>query len=211
MTEPNETVQSQLSAFVDDELPKDETELLARRLSRDTELQQSMSRYLMIGEALRSPSQARLSRDFSSRVAAAIEQQNESGHVETAISVTAGKSASRAWLKPAIGMSLAAGVAAISLVTIHNLQSASGDTAAVRMAAANVHAALPNSTANSDVVPVATNAPSVPISAARLTNYVVAHSEFTSPLGHRNTTTGLVTGDQQTETDESVDEAGAAK
>jgi sigma-E factor negative regulatory protein RseA len=211
MTEPNETVQSQLSAFVDDELPKDETELLARRVSRDTELQQSMSRYLLIGEALRSPSQARLSRDFPSRVAAAIEQQNESGQVEATTSVATAKSGSRAWLKPAIGMSLAAGVAAISLMTIHNLQSASGDNSAVQIAATNMRSQLPNTAANSDVVPVATTAPSVPISAARLTNYVVAHSEFTSPLGHRNTTTGLVTGDQQTETDEAVDEAGATK
>lgn len=208
MSELNENVQSQLSAFVDNELPQDETELLARRLSRDMELQQSMSRYLLMGEALRVPSQARVSRDFSSRVAAAIEKDVET---DDKVAATASRIKRRPWLKPAMGMTLAAGVAALSVMTIHNLQKAGDLDSATQIAASRTTRQTVATSSNSDVVPVATTAPSVPISAARLTNYVVAHSEFTSPLGHRNTMTGLVTGDQQTDTDDTVEDTGSAK
>jgi sigma-E factor negative regulatory protein RseA len=202
MSEPSENVQSQLSAFVDNELSQDETELLARRVSRDSDMQQRMSRYMLIGEALRAPSSAQISRDFSQRVADAIAQQNQSTEQQTAKVI--GLPTSR-WLKPAVGLSLAASVAALALVTVQSLQTASDTSSTNQLATNNVAPA-----GNSDVVPYATTAPSVPISATRLTNYVVAHSEFTSPLGHRNTMTGLVTGDQQTTatdvTDDSADE-----
>ncbi len=207
MTEPNETVQSQLSAFIDSELPQDETELLARRLSRDVELQQSLSRYLLIGEALRAPAQGRMSnvsRDFSTRIAAAIEQ-DAVPEITTAITAKV----SRPWLKPAVGMTLAASVATVAIMSISTLQSVNHLVPVAQMAANPIvnSTQLSSTSANSYVVPVATTAPSAPISAARLTNYVVAHSEFTSPLGRRNMMTGFVTNDQQvTDADETVEE-----
>jgi len=210
MTEPNENVQSQLSAFVDSELPQDETELLVRRLSRDSGLQQSLNRYLLIGEALRSPKQA-LSRDLSMRVAAAIEKDSEP-RPEV---VTSTKPSKRkiGWAKTALGMSLAASVAAIAMMSFHSVQNSKSNGIDVEVASNGVAAnQLSSMSSDSYVVPVATTSPSVPISAARLTNYVVAQSEFTSPLGRRNTMTGLVTGDQQTETvDETTDATGTGK
>src|SRR4051812_30675292 len=115
MTEPNENVQSQLSAFVDNELPQDETQLLVRRLSRDPGLQQSLNRYLLIGEALRSPKQAPVSRNLSTRVAAAIEQYT--GPNDEAVDVIKLVKPKANWAKTALGMSLAASVAAIAMVT----------------------------------------------------------------------------------------------
>ncbi|HVY24720.1 MAG TPA: RseA family anti-sigma factor [Steroidobacteraceae bacterium] len=207
MSEPTDTVQSQLSAFVDNELPQDETELLARRLSRDTDLQHALSRYLLIGEALRAPSQARVSRDFSTRVAAAIEQDKVARTGE----VTAVRPV-RSWVKPAIGMTLAASVAAVSVLSVSHLQSANGVVPAAQLAVTSNSTNEPASRDNSYVVPVATTTPSAPISATRLTNYVVAHSEFTSPLGRRNMLTGLVTSDQKSEeTVENVEDSGASQ
>lgn len=207
MSEPNDTVQSQLSAFADNELPQDETELLVRRLSRDTDLQHALSRYLLIGEALRAPTQARVSRDFSLRVAAAIEQDKP---VEGGKKIVAPKSPH--WLKPAIGMALAASVAAISVLSVRNLQNNGNVAPAAQLAATATTGSSLVTRANSYVVPVATTTPSVPISATRLTNYVVAHSEFTSPLGRRNMLTGLVTSDQKSEeTVENVEDSGAGQ
>lgn len=208
MSEPNDSVQSQLSAFVDSELPQDETELLARRLSRDAELQHSLSRYLLIGEALRAPSQARISRDFSTRVAAAIEQHK----VDEGRSVIAAR-LNRSWLKPAIGMTLAASVAAVSVLSLRSIQTVNDLAPTMQLAASgNISTVQSTSPTNSYVVPVATTAPSAPISAARLTNYVVAHSEFTSPLGRRNMLTGLVTSDKKSEeTVETVEDSGASQ
>jgi len=203
MTEPNENVHSQLSAFVDNELPRDETELLARRLSRDAALQQSMNRYLLIGEAMRSPKQVPVSRNLSTRVAAALEHQEPVANDLVAEQQAKPKSG---WGKTALGMSLAASVAAIAMVSFHGVQNPTSNSAHAQIAAGNVINQPSSTSSDSYVVPVATTTPSVPISAARLTNYVVAHSEFTSPLGRRNTMTGLVTGDQQTETvDETTD------
>jgi sigma-E factor negative regulatory protein RseA len=210
MTEPNENVQSQLSAFLDNELPRDETELLARRLSRDSTLQQALNRYLLIGEALRSPGQTQMPRDLSIRVAAALEQYQEqpSTHSEIAPPLLKPKSG---WRRTALGMSLAASVAAIAMVSFHSIQNPASN-ADGQFALSTVNSTLSSTASDSYVVPVATTTPSVPISAARLTNYVVAHSEFTSPLGRRNTMTGLVTGDQQTEAvDESTDSTGTNK
>jgi hypothetical protein len=59
-------------------------------------------------------------------------------------------------------------------------------------------AAVPRSTESSSyVVPAAASSPAVPMAAARLTNYVVAHSEYSSPLGRRNMLTGLLASDAE--------------
>src|SRR6267154_5695813 len=106
---PNEALQSQLSAFVDGELPSLETELLARRLAREPELQQAMGRYLLMGEALRAPIQGGVSRGFSAKIAAAIEQadaQAEGQKPQLAEAVPAGQRSvlhAAPWLKSAAG------------------------------------------------------------------------------------------------------------
>src|SRR4029077_6733949 len=49
----SEELDSQLSAMFDDELPAAECELLARRLSRDEQLQARWGRYAVIGASIR--------------------------------------------------------------------------------------------------------------------------------------------------------------
>ncbi|MGD9842683.1 MAG: sigma-E factor negative regulatory protein [Steroidobacteraceae bacterium] len=199
--QPNEALQSQLSAFVDDELPTAETDLLVRRLVKDTDLKQTMSRYLMMGEALRNPATGSLhspilSHDFSQRIASALEQD------QLAVLAKIDAHPSRTWpqwLKPAVGMALAASVAAVAIVNLRGQpENETQVLAAVSLQPLAVTAQRPNP-ANSYVVPVTANAPSAPIPMARLTNYVMAHSEFSSPLGRRNTLTGLLVSEQQAE------------
>ena len=49
----NETLKMQISAFVDGELPDNESELLLRRLSQDAAMRQQVAEYLRIGRLIR--------------------------------------------------------------------------------------------------------------------------------------------------------------
>jgi negative regulator of sigma E activity len=192
--QPNEALQSQLSAFVDDELPTAETDLLVRRLVKDHDLKQTMARYLMLGEALRHPATGSahrpiLTRDFSQRVASALQQDQAAGKTGVTANIPR---AWPQWLKPAVGMALAASVATVAIVNLRSqpageVQSLAADS----LQPVAVTAQRPN-VANSYVVPAAASTPSAPIPVARLTNYVMAHSEFSSPLGRPNAVTGLL-------------------
>ncbi len=191
---PNETLQSQLSAFLDDQLPSAETDLFVRRLVKDGELKQALGRYQLIGEALRAPvTRNRVSRDFSARIAAVLEQQaSEPAKAATTFARRSSLHFDR-WLKPAAGMAVAASVALVAVVAVRSQSTGVNNLSVDALQPVEVTAQRVSS--NSYVVPSAANAPSAAIPAARLTNYVVAHSEFSSPLGRRNMMTGLLAAD----------------
>ena len=187
---PNETLQSQLSAFVDDALPSAEIDLFTRRLVKDAELKQTMARYSLIGEAMRVPTTGtRISRDFSERITAALQQQEA---IAALPSEQSQRTATR-WLKPAAGLAVAASVAWVAVLAVRTPTITNATSVAVEALQPVTLTAQRAGSADSYVVPAAANAPSVSIPAARLTNYVVAHSEFSSPLGRHNMMTGLLT------------------
>jgi sigma-E factor negative regulatory protein RseA len=189
---PNETLQSQLSAFVDDALPTDETDLFTRHLVKDAELKQMMCRYGLIGEALRAPNAvAHVSKDFSVRIAAALDQQELNSGKEAKKDV--GRASATRWLKPAAGLAIAASVAWMAVVTVRAPAMTQAPSLAAETLQPVTLTAQRAGSADSYVVPMVANAPSVAIPAARLTNYVVAHSEYASPLGRHNMMTGLLT------------------
>jgi len=49
----NDALEMQISAFIDGELPENESELLVRRLSQDAAMRQQVARYLEIGRLMR--------------------------------------------------------------------------------------------------------------------------------------------------------------
>lgn len=97
----------QLSALMDGELGAQEIDLLVRRLERDDELAARWSRYHLIGEAMRNNLPEQLPFDLTSRVSAAIAEDAPIG---------APAAARRGWTRPAIGLALAASVAAAALI-----------------------------------------------------------------------------------------------
>jgi len=209
-------IHEQLSAFLDGELSAAESELLLKRIERDAELKVLLERYVLAGEALRATAvQARPSRDFVARVTAAID--SESAPSRSRWQATQ-------WLKPVAGGAIAAGVAAVALVSFqiapmqaarHLPQDAADQPASGSLVASNADLAAqaganqnPNQkntqlgdTAGSAsyIVPLPTQARTAPliqvINNGRLANFVVAHSEYSSPLGRRNVLTGLVAED----------------
>ena len=187
MTEPtaNDAVREQLSAFLDGELPVAEMQLLLKRLERDTELRRIFGRYVLTGEAMRATRADGPSRQFADRIAAAIQS-------ETKPKIERAPRRSVAWLKPVAGFGIAAGVATVAVFAMRGQPSQQIviSPSATPMTAA---ATAASGEQRSYIVPMQVNAPAVSvIPAAQLTNYVVAHSEFSSPLGRRNVLTGIL-------------------
>jgi negative regulator of sigma E activity len=187
----NEHLKNQLSAFIDGELPQHEIELLFKRLDGNPELRATLARYTVIGECLRTRPAEGPSRAFAERIRAAVQADGP----------LAGEKAARRrwnWFRPVAGLAVAATVATVAVLGLQRLQEPLDEPPA--QVASNseptgvVIGATTESAQTSYTVPApATSAPLV--SATRLTNYVVAHSEYSSPLGRRNVLTGIIAED----------------
>jgi sigma-E factor negative regulatory protein RseA len=187
MTDP---VKEQLSACLDGELPEGELDLLLKQLARDPQLRQTMGSYARIGEVMRAERAVTASAGFAAKVCAAIaaEPQSESQSVVARPPKVA--AAAVQWLRPVVGLAIAAGVAAVAVFAV---QPDATQPAQVARTVEQGTVALPTSTLSQSSYTVPTNTASTAfIPATRLTNYVVAHSEYSSPLGRRTVLSGVL-------------------
>jgi negative regulator of sigma E activity len=200
----SEQIREQVSAFFDGELPNSETELLLKRLTREAELRESFGRYALIGEALRGSNPGVLSKGFAARINKAIDGEP--------LPVVAQPQSARArsWWRPLAGVGVAAGVAAVAIVALQQraispqvarLPTAAvvakvppgmsvGDTTTVVPVAATLTAQ--NHEPLSYTVPAASTETNSAMAPARLTNYVFAHSKYSSGLGQRGVLADLL-------------------
>jgi sigma-E factor negative regulatory protein RseA len=191
----SEQLYEQISAFVDGELPEHETELLLKRLEREPELRAALVRYSTIGAGLRDRALggSGVSRGFAQRVIAAVAVDNPG----PALRVPARLRLRSSWLRPVAGLAVAAAVAAVAILGVQQLQDpASAGPAQIAATPASPPIVIGDLSlaAPSYTVPApTTDSPIVP--AARLTNYVVAHSQYSSALGRRNVLSGIVSED----------------
>jgi sigma-E factor negative regulatory protein RseA len=187
-----DAVNEQLSTCLDGELPEAELDLLLKRLERDSELRDALGRYTVIGEALRNTRPVVASRSFADKVMAAVEQEPaEARRVGIRISPILSRS-----LRPVAGIGIAATVAALAILSVRQTGvESSGPIATNEPAAAPTVVVAQNSGDDiSYVVPTSTSQ-SAFVPATRLTNYVVAHSEYSSPLARRSVLTGVLAED----------------
>ena len=184
----SEQIREQVSAFLDGELPNSETELFLKRLIRDGDLRERFGRYALIGEALRGASRAYLTKGFAERVNLSIDGEP----VSASLTRSPGAHLKR-WWRPFAGAAVAAGVAAVAVVALQQRAVAPG----VRMAAAPVAAASAAGEPLSYTVPTSSSVAPVATPGARLTNYVFAHSQYSSPLGQRGVLADLLIEDEE--------------
>ena len=191
----NEELDSQLSAMFDNELPGAECELLARRLSRDEQLKARWGRYAVIGAAIRAEQGVRLNAALASRVNAAIASEPVLAAEPAA---QPKKRAQLRWWQPVASVAAVAGVAAGAILWMR-AQSPGFDplvaqttpvvpaVATVGTKAVSVLTQV-NNTGEPDsyVVPKTPNRHQLVVPSTELANYVVAHSEFSSPVARRN-------------------------
>jgi sigma-E factor negative regulatory protein RseA len=200
----NEELDSQLSAMFDDELPEDQCQLLARRLSRDDALKARWRRYAVIGASIRAEraegaSGLRLDTNLASRVSAVLSSEP----VLTGDAVVGGegrKAGAMRWWQPVAGGAIAAGVAAMSVLWIR-ADAPVGDGSLLAQnapASAIVTQSRPDDDApDSYVVPAAVERTRI-VPTAELANYVVAHSEFSAPVSRRNLLSALIASESGT-------------
>jgi negative regulator of sigma E activity len=211
----SEQIREQVSAFLDGELPNSETELLLKRLTRDGELRESFGRFALIGEAMRGAGSHIMTRGFTSRVNLAIdgEPAQVPGHARQARTLR--------WWRPLAGVTVAAGVATVAIVALQQRAISPGSHVAPALMAQNVaaqnaaaqNARIPQNAvaaqnasvqggggareALSYTVPVRSADATVVLSPARLTNYVFAHSKYSSGLGQRGVLADLLIEDDE--------------
>ena len=181
----SEQIREQVSAFLDGELPNSEAELLLKRLTRDGELRESFGRYALIGESMRGGGHARLSQGFYARVNRAID-----GEPVTMDAPAPGVRRSRLW-RPFAGAALAAGVAAIAVFALQQRAIAPSLTGDAPLTA-QIRPTKPQEALSYTVPAAVADAPTA-MPAARLTNYVFAHSKYSSVLGQSNVLSDLLT------------------
>jgi sigma-E factor negative regulatory protein RseA len=190
----SEQIREQVSAFLDGELPNSETELLLKRLTRDPELRESFGRFALIGEALRGASSGALTKNFSSRVNQAIDG-------EPVIQTPVPGARVKHWWRPLAGVTVAAGVATVAIVALQQRAIAPGLRVAASTApqtatapqttVAEITPAVRSSEALSYTVPASSTEPAA-MASARLTNYVFAHSKYSSGLAQRGVLADLL-------------------
>jgi len=187
----SEQIREQVSAFLDGELPNTETELLLKRLTRDGDLRDSFGRYALIGEAVRGASRAYLTRGFASRVNLAIDGE------ALVTGAPAGAGRATRWWRPIAGAAVAAGVAAIAVVALQQ-RAVAPSVRPAWMTAQNAAPAFGGGAlqapreAISYTVPALSPVQLSTMPPARLTNYVFAHSKYSSGLDQRGVLADLL-------------------
>jgi sigma-E factor negative regulatory protein RseA len=196
----NEELDSQLSAMFDNELPAAECELLARRLSRDSELKARWGRYAVIGAVIRAERGVTLDGTVAGRVSAAL--SSEPALAGDAARAT-GRRAEVHWWQPLASAGLAAGVAAASILWLRAqaLPGASQVMAPAMVANSSAPVQPTGQTAvqsagatapDSFVVPPAPQRPMMVVPATELADYVVAHSAYSWPVSRGNLLSALM-------------------
>jgi sigma-E factor negative regulatory protein RseA len=189
----SEQIREQVSAFLDGELPSSETELLLKRLTRDGELRESFGRYALIGEALRGAGSHIMTRGFTSRVNLAIdgEPAQVPGQAHPA-------RASR-WWRPLAGVTVAAGVATVAIVALQQraISPALRVASPVTAQNASVQGGGGAREPLSYTVPGRSAEAPAAMAPARLTNYVFAHSKYSSGLSQRSMLADLLIEDDE--------------
>lgn len=110
----NDALKIQISAFVDGELPDNESELLLRRLSQDAVLRRQVSHYLEIGRLMRNDRSIPGMDSLRGRIAAALGDDLAAEEVPQEV-------VGSRLMTPATGVAVAATVAALALVGLSQL------------------------------------------------------------------------------------------
>lgn len=173
-------IREQLSALLDGELPRDEMGLLMRRLDKDPELRRAFGTYALIGETLRAPGGQIAALSFAARVSAAIDETPPIvENTSMAVPGTGHQAADHValWKRPMVRAALAASAAATAILLFRPDATPVAEIAAT--SASNF----------------AMSASPTPAQSQRLAGYMVAHSQYSTPMVRRNVLSSLLAAD----------------
>ncbi|MDH3613887.1 MAG: sigma-E factor negative regulatory protein [Gammaproteobacteria bacterium] len=111
----NDAIKTQISAFVDGELPQNEAELLLRRLCQDRELRQQAAEYLAMGRVMRGERRVAGMDRLRERISAVLD--DKSLQEEFAVA----ESGAPRYLRPVAGAAIAATVALAAVIGLQQM------------------------------------------------------------------------------------------
>lgn len=187
-------INSQISAFIDDELLSEEGELLVRRLCNDEDLRQTAARYTIIGDAIRG-SLDEIRADLNGSIMTAIEREPQPAAVVADAPPVAD------WRRLAGGGAVAAAVAVLAVLTFRTDGPTAPNALAPTIATSNM--APSEVVPSNDAVDPLSPAPLAPGAGGpnvrragnqQLNNYVLRHNQYSQrtmrqgPLVYRSVT-----------------------
>ena len=111
----NDAIKTQISAFVDGELPQNEAELLLRRLCQDVEFRNQAAEYLAMGRAMRGERAIAGMSKLRERVSAAIDDKELQEEFADA------EAPAPRFMRPLVGVAIAATVALAALIGLQQM------------------------------------------------------------------------------------------
>ena len=201
----SEPLNEQLSAFIDGELPNEESELFVRQIPRDARVRATASRYYLIGQAIRAEQSVGARRDSPRGWWPRLPRSRTSDGVVAGVIGHGAQPAAFAAGRMVEASRRHRGCRGVAMVAILGRSESAGRAWAPGSAARTRRsrqrsrqsrareARKPVSTAMAArmstaiyVVPPKGDSPLAPLNAARLASYVFAHSDYSSLPGRRN-------------------------
>lgn len=170
----NDAIKTQISAFVDGELPDNEAELLLRRMSQDRELRHQAVEYLYMGRAMRGERNVASMGQLRDRISAALDDKTLLEEFDVADTARPG------FMRPVAGVAIAATVALLALLGLRQIT-----------AVPDVDAPLADGTVAGTVVDDAYTEPE--LGDDQLRDYYLRHSATSSYFGANSINARLVT------------------
>lgn len=169
----SDALKAQISAFVDGELPDNESELLLRRLSQDAALRAQVDQYMAIGRLIRQDVEVSGMDDLRDRIAATLDDEVVPAQAQEQQRVVGSR-----FMTPATGVAVAATVAALALVGLSQLDASIDADLAGAVAIAYTEPAVEQALANQPN--------------QQLLEYIRRHGDSSSDLGTSGTLTRMV-------------------
>ncbi|MFK7887017.1 MAG: sigma-E factor negative regulatory protein [Gammaproteobacteria bacterium] len=189
-----DTINSQISAFIDDELMDEESGLLVRRLCNDETLRQTAARYTLIGDAVRG-SLDEIQADLNGSIMRAIEHEPAPTPALEEVAAPAAFD----WKRLAGGGAVAATVAVMAVLALRT-DGPAVDAPAVTTAQAFTGDVVPT---NDDVNPLAVRGtPGLQRASnqTKMSEYLLRHNEYSKTMTRQGTLVyGRVTGESEQE------------
>lgn len=173
MNEQNE----QLSAFVDGETARFESKRMADVLLGDDELRRRWTHYHLIGEVLRQEKVTLADANFSRRVMQSIESE------ETTETTAAGSLLRRRWLKPVVGLAMAASVAGAMVIGLQSAMSPNGLGTGGALGQKPLEADMTTQTSVTQSNDPGYHVPNQLESYMRMNSYLLSHAEQSGAQG----------------------------
>lgn len=171
----SDALKTQISAFVDGELPDNESELLLRRLSQDAALRAQVDQYMAIGRLIRQDVEVPGMDDLRDRIAATLDDEVVPAQAQEQEQQ---RVVGSRFMTPATGVAVAATVAALALVGLSQLDASIDADLAGAVAIAYTEPAVEQALANQPN--------------QQLLEYIRRHGDSSSDLGTSGTLTRMV-------------------